>query len=332
MKVVIPGGTGEVGSVLAQALAAAGHEIVVLSRRPGRSRWRVVQWDGVNQGEWVREIEGSDVVINLAGRSVNCRYTAAHRREILESRTLSTSAVGRAIAGAKKPPSVWLQASTATIYAHRFDAPNDELHGQMGGDEPGAPDTWRFSIDVARAWESTANEIATPRTRKVLMRTAIVMSPYRGGTFNLLYRLVRFGLGGSAAGGRQFVSWIHHADLAAAVAWLIESKLEGPVNVASPQPLPYRDFIGRLRRAAGVPIGLPATRWMLELGAFALRTETELILKSRRVVPRRLLEDGFSFEFPSWEGACADLVRVRRTKSATAGDAGDASLKFGVHD
>lgn len=332
LKVVIPGGSGELGTLLATTFASEGHEVVVLSRRPSTAPWRVVQWDGVNPGEWVREIDGSDAVINLAGRSVNCRYTGAHRREILESRTLSTSAVGRAIAGAQKPPGVWLQASTATIYAHRFDAANDELHGQMGGDEPGAPDTWRFSIDVARAWERTTNEIATPRTRKVLMRTAIVMSPYRGGTFDLLSRLVRFGLGGSAAGGRQFVSWIHHADLAAAVAWLMNSRLEGPVNIASPQPLPYRDFIGMLRRAAGVPIGLPATRWMLELGAFALRTETELILKSRRVVPRRLLEDGFSFEFPSWDGACADLVRMRRTKSATAGDAGDASLKFGVHD
>jgi NAD dependent epimerase/dehydratase family enzyme len=204
---------------------------------------------------------------------------------------------------------VWLQASTATIYAHRYDAPNDEATGEIGGDEPSVPETWRFSIEVAKAWERAANEIATPHTRKVLMRTAMVMSPEPGGTFALLWRLVRFGLGGPAAGGRQYVSWIHDADFAAAVTRLVDSSLAGAVNVAAPAPLPYREFVGRLREAAGVRIGLPANRWMLEAGAFALRTETELILKSRRVIPRRLLDDGFMFQFPSWRDACIDLAR-----------------------
>jgi uncharacterized protein (TIGR01777 family) len=303
MKVVIPGGTGHLGTLLARGLSASGHEIALVTRRPGPGQWREVSWDGL-----AGEIDGSDIVINLAGRSVNCRYNATNRREILDSRVVTTRAVGDAIANARVPPRVWLQASTATIYSHRFDAPNDELTGQLGGQEPDAPETWRFSIDVATAWEGAANEIATPRTRKVLMRTAIVMSPGRGGTFDLLYRLVRFGLGGPAAGGRQFVSWIHGADFVAAVRWLIGSTLEGAVNIASPEPLPYRDFIGRLREAAGIPVGLPATRWMLEAGAFALRTETELILKSRRVMPRRLLDAGFVFQFPSWPDACIDLV------------------------
>ena len=164
------------------------------------------------------------------------------------------------------------------------------------------------------------------------MRTAIVMSPQGGGTFDLLYRLVRFGLGGAAAGGRQFVSWIHSVDFVGAVTWLAGSTMEGPVNIASPEPLPYREFIGRLRRAAGVPVGLPATTWMLEVGAFALRTETELILKSRRVVPTRLLDAGFSFQFPSWADACVDLVRKRRAMLAGAVDSSDGSLRFGVHD
>lgn len=304
MKVVIPGGTGQLGTLLARGLSGEGDEVVLVSRRPRQSAWREVAWDGLGA-----EVDGADVVINLAGRSVNCRYNAANRKEILDSRVHSTRAVGRAIEAARKPPRVWLQASTATIYAHRYDAPNDELTGVLGGDEPDAPDTWRFSIDVAKAWERAANEVVTPHTRKVLMRTAVVMAPEHGGTFELLYRLARFGLGGPAAGGRQYVSWIHDADFVAAVKWLVTSTLEGPVNIAAPEPLPYREFIGRLRKSAGMPVGLPATRWMLEVGAFALRTETELILKSRRVVPKRLLDDGFSFRFPSWPEACGDLAR-----------------------
>ena len=303
MKVVIPGGTGHLGTLLARAFSATGHEVVLVSRQPPSAQWRVVAWSELDA-----EIEGSDVVINLAGRSVNCRYTSANRRQIMESRVLTTRAVGRAIAHAKRPPAAWLQASTATIYSHRYDAPNDELRGELGGREPDVPETWRFSIDVATAWERAAEESATPHTRKVLMRTAIVMSPERGGAFDLLYRLVRFGLGGPAAGGQQFVSWIHGADFVAAVTWLIGSTLEGPVNIAAPEPLPYREFVGSLRQVAGVPVGLPASRWMLEIGAFLLRTETELILKSRRVSPRRLLDDGFSFQFSSWRDACDDLA------------------------
>jgi uncharacterized protein len=312
MKVVIPGGTGELGSVLARALSAQGHEILVLSRRPKTAPWRVVQWDGVDQGDWVREIDGSDVVINLAGRSVNCRYTAANRQEILESRVLSTRAVGQAIAAARQPPRVWLQASTATIYAHRYDAANDERTGAIGGGEPGAPKKWRFSIEVATAWESAATEFDLARTRTVLLRSAIVMSPLRGGTFDLLLQLVRFGLGGREGDGRQFVSWIHDEDWVHAVQWLIEHpELDGVVNLASPQPLPNAAFMRALRRAVGMPFGLPAARWMLEAGAVVMRTETELILKSRRVVPGRLIESGFSFQFPAWPAAAEDLVRRR---------------------
>jgi uncharacterized protein (TIGR01777 family) len=310
MKVVIPGGTGALGTLLARALSAGDHEVVAVSRRPRPAPWPVVGWEDIDA-----QIDGCDVVINLAGRSVNCRYNAAHRKEILESRVLSTRAVGEAITKASSPPEAWLQASTATIYADRYDAPNDELTGEIGGNEPGVPETWRFSIGVAKAWERAAAEFPTPRTRKVLMRTAIVMSPERGGAFDLLWRLARFGLGGAAAGGRQYVSWIHGADFVSAVLWLARSALDGAVNIAAPNPLPYREFMGRLREVAGTPVGLPATRWMLDVGAFALRTETELVLKSRRVTPRRLLEAGFSFQFPSWSEACADLVRSKITRA-----------------
>ena len=312
VKVVIPGGSGQVGTILARAFSSRGDEVVILSRRPHPGApWRTVEWDGVQQGEWSRELDGADVVVNLAGRSVNCRYTPANRREILESRVLSTRAVGAAIAAARRPPRVWLQSSTATIYAHRFDAANDERTGIIGGAEPDAPETWRFSIDVALAWEAAAREAPLERTRLVLMRSAMVMSPDRGGVFDVLHRLARLGLGGPVAGGRQFVSWIHHEDFVRTLTWLIDHELAGPVNVSAPRPLPYAEFMRELRHAAGVPIGLPATRWMVEAGAVVLRTETELILKSRRVEPARLLESGFEFRHPDWREAAIDLVRSR---------------------
>jgi uncharacterized protein len=253
-------------------------------------------------------LEGADLVINLAGRSVNCRYTPANRRLIKESRVQSTLAVGQAIARAAHPPRCWFQASTATIYAHRYDAPNDEATGILGGNEPNAPDTWRFSIDVARSWEAAAMQVATPHTRKVLLRSAMVMSPDREGVFDVLLRLVRFGLGGSVGNGRQYVSWLHDQDFVRSINWLLEhDEIEGAVNLAAPNPLPYREFMHTLRRAWGIPFGLPATRTMVELGTFAMRTESELVLKSRRVVPGRLLAGSFTFRFPTWEGAAQDL-------------------------
>ena len=319
MKIVIPGGTGEVGTILARSFHDAGHDTVVLSRSAPRGvRWRIANWDGENLGDWAKEIDGADVVVNLAGRSVNCRYTTRNRREIMDSRIRSTRVLGNAIATAVKPPPVWLQMSTATIYAHRFDQPNDELTGIIGGNEPNAPEKWKFSIDVATAWERAAMEADTPRTRKVTMRLSILMSPERGGTFDLLLNLVRFGLGGRAGSGKQFVSWIHDHDLVRAVHWLIDhEQLSGPVNLASPNPLPNRDFMQLIRKAYGMPFGLPAFEWQLAIGTFLMRSETELVLKSRRVVPKKLIESGFEFEFPDWEHAVRDLCH--RWRGATSG-------------
>lgn len=309
MKVIIPGGSGQVGTVLARAFHERGDEVVVFSRtQTNAPPWRVVQWDGETLGDWASEFEGADAVINLAGQSVNCRYTAENRRIIIDSRVKSTRVVGQAIAQSDHPPRVWLQASTATLYAHRYDAPNDEATGIIGGSEPNAPDTWRFSIDVVKKWERELNAAATPNTRKVLMRSAVVMAPDRGGSFELLLRLVRFGLGGSAGDGKQYVSWIHDQDFVRATDWLIQrDELEGAVNLAAPNPLPNAEFMKTLRKAWGMPFGLPATEWMLELGAWALRSETELILKSRRAIPTRLLDSGFTFQFSTWPDAASDL-------------------------
>ena len=310
MKIVIPGGTGEVGNVLARAFMDDGHDVVVLSRNPKPASWRTVGWDGETIGEWANEIDGADVVINLAGRSVNCRYNAENRREMMQSRLTSTHAVGQAIAAATQPPKVWLQMSTATIYSHRFDAPNDELTGTIGGNEAYAPAKWKFSIDVATSWERAATEFDTPQTRQVIMRLSILMSPDPGGTFDLLLRLARFGLGGRAGSGKQFVSWIHDRDFVRAVYWLIENEeLSGPVNLAAPNPLPNAEFMKQIRKASGAPFGLPAFEWQLEIATFFMRTESELVLKSRRVIPKRLLESGFEFEFAEWDQAAPDLVR-----------------------
>lgn len=321
MKLVLPGGSGQVGTILARHFAARGDEVVVLSRTPTdptpAEPWRRVAWnpdeDGAALGPWAREIDGADVVINLAGRSVDCRYTPANRRAILESRLHSTRTVGRAIAQAEAPPAVWLQMSTATIYAHRFDAANDETTGRLGGDEPDVPDTWRFSVDVAQQWEAAAE--ARTETRLVLLRTAMVMSPDAGGVFDVLLRLVRFGLGGTSGSGRQYVSWIHDADLVRAIDWIVGTEaLSGPVNLVAPGALPNAAFMRALRQAWGTRIGLPAMPWMLEVGALALQTETELVLKSRRVAPGRLLESGFAFEFDAWPQAALNLVRRWRER------------------
>jgi uncharacterized protein len=320
MRIVIPGGSGQVGTILARHFASTGHDVVVLSRNvlAVPENWRLVGWDARTLGAWVDTIDGADVVINLAGRSVNCRYTPENRTAIINSRVESARVLGHAIAQVSRPPSVWLQASTATIYSHRFDAPNDDVTGIVGGDEPQVPGTWRFSIDVAKQWEAAALAHTLPSTRTVLLRSALTLSPDTGGVFDVLAKLVRFWLGGSNGSGRQYVSWIHETDFISAVEWCIARDLSGAIAVAAPGPVPNAEFMRTLRKALGVRIGLPATTWMLEIGAIAMQTETELILKSRRVVPTRLLEDGFSFAFPEWEAAAADLVARWITKDSVA--------------
>jgi uncharacterized protein len=311
MKIILPGGSGHVGRLLVRELSARGHECIVLSRKaeavPGAAR--TVVWGARSLGPWQTELEGADAIINLAGRSVDCRYTERNLREMLRSRVESTRVVGEAIARCANPPRVWLQMATATIYAHRFDAPNDEATGPMGGTEPGVPALWRRSVEIAQAWEDEVGSAKTPRTRKVILRSAMVMSPDRGSVFDVLSKLCRAGLG-RQSDGRQFVSWIHGHDFVRAIEFLIgREDLAGVFNLAAPGPLPNRDFIGEIHRALGSRVAIPVPGWALEIGAVFLRTETELVLKSRRVVPGRLVGEGFSFQFPAWPAAARDLVQ-----------------------
>lgn len=309
MKIVIAGGSGQVGTCLARAFKGGGHDVVILGRADRvHPAGRMVVWDGRNLGPWAAEIDGADAVVNLAGRSVNCRYNAENRRQIVSSRTESTRVVGEAISLAARPPRVWLQAGTATIYAHRYDEPNDEATGIIRNTEPGFPETWTFSIDVARSWEQAVNQAVTPLTRRVILRTGLVMNPDPGSVFDVFLGLVRRGLGGRMGDGRQWVSWIHYEDFVRAAEFLIRREdISGPVNLVAPNPVPNAVLMRELRRAWGMPFGLPATAWMLEAGAALLRTETELLLKSRRVVPGRLLSAGFGFKFSVWSAAAADL-------------------------
>jgi uncharacterized protein len=315
LRIVIPGGTGQIGQILIRHLCGRGHHVTVLTRNaPGPKKdwvpWRTMAWDAESLGGWVSALEGADVLINLAGRSVNCRYTPSNRREILESRVRSTQVLGDAIRGLRQPPKVWINASTATIYRHSFDRAMDEASGEIGGREADAPASWRFSIDVATQWEASFFGATTPGTRKVAVRGGMVMGPDSRGIFGQFLRLVRLGLGGAAGSGKQYLSWIHDQDFARAVDYLIEQEeIAGVVNVTAPAPLPNRDFMRAVREAWGIGYGLPAREWMLSLATFVHRTESELLLKSRRVVPGRLMEHGFQFEFPTWPEAARDLVR-----------------------
>jgi uncharacterized protein (TIGR01777 family) len=312
-KIVLAGGTGQVGTVLARHYHAAGDDVVVLSRTPQTAPWRTVAWDAKTLGSWTSELENADIVFGLAGRSVNCRYTAANRHAIMASRVDSAHAIGQAIARAKSPPRTWLQMSTATIYAHRYDAPNDEATGIIGASEPGAPSAWNFSIEVARAWERAVDEAVTPATRKVKLRSTVVMSPDRGGIFDTLRMLTRRGLGGKAGDGKQYVSWIHEADFTRAIEWIAaHDALTDIINVASPNPLPNADFMREVRKASHTRFRLSSPGWLLEIGAILMRTESELLLKSRRVIPGKLLASGFTFTYPTWAQAALDLCNRSR--------------------
>jgi len=306
-RIILAGGSGFLGQLLGNFLQPRGWEPIVLTRSPSsEARFKELAWDARSLGEWARALEGAEAVINLAGRSVNCRYTKANRRAIVDSRVESTRVLGEAIARCTSPPRTWLNSSTATIYKHSLDRPNDESCTDFSSTRE-AKDA--FSVEVARAWEQALDGARTPQTRKVALRTTIVFGTIDGGVFQILRRLTRFQLGGKMGSGRQAVSWIHETDFCRAIEWILEHPdLNGPVNMAAPHPLANREMMRTFRRVCGVSFGLPAAGWMLEVGAFFLRTETELLLKSRNVIPGKLLASGFEFCFPRMEEALRDLA------------------------
>jgi uncharacterized protein (TIGR01777 family) len=306
-RIVLAGGSGFLGGELAKHFSALGWEVVILTRspKPRTDDVRKVAWDTKSIGNWAHELEGATAVVNLTGRSVDCRYNAKNRREIMDSRVNSTRVVGEAIARCQTPPCVWLNSSTATVYQHTFGKPHDESSREMDS-AMDAKDA--FSVEVAQAWERTLDEAKAPNTRKVALRTSMVLGLGRNSVFPVLRRLTKFGLGGRQGSGKQFVSWIHVEDFCRAVEWVItHEELTGPINQCAPNPLPNAEMMRLFRDVCRMPIGLPATEWMLEIGAFFLRTETELIFKSRRVVPGRLLTSGFEFRFPTFRQALLDL-------------------------
>lgn len=303
-RLVVAGGSGFLGRAVARHFSALGWDVVTVSRSPSAvpmpGRW--VRWDGLRQGEWSREIDGAAAVLNLAGRTVNCRYTAQNMLDIYTSRLDTTRALGTAIRAAATPPPVWLNSSTGTIYRDSR-TPQTEAAGEI---------RHGFSVDVGQRWEAALIEEDLPHTRRVALRTAMVYGVGAGGIMATTDPLMRLGLGGPMAGGGQYVSWIHERDFCRAVEFLIGHGLEGPVNVSAPGPLPNREFLRAYREAWGMPLGVPSTAGLIGLGARVMNSEAELLLKSRYAVPERLLQAGFEFEYPDWPGAIAALVREVR--------------------
>ena len=339
MRILIPGGSGQVGTILARHLVASGHTVTALTRTPpthNPNPWAILPWDGLTPGPWVDELHRSDAVVHLSGRTVNTRYTPAHRREILDSRILPTLLLGKLIASSPTPPKVWLNASTATLYRHALDHSQDELTGELG-DLPGQQgthepstldETYSFSVSVGTRWEEAFAATPTPLTHRIALRTSLVMSPDPGGFFRIFSRAARLGVGGTQGKGTQHLSWMHDLDFARAVELLLnkpelaDATLNQPpslgvafINLAAPDAPTNRSFLRTLRHAWGMPLGVPAPEPLMRLGLAVIGTEPELVFKSRWVAPTLLLQQGFQFAFPDWPSACADLVARSRSKA-----------------
>ncbi|WP_347052996.1 TIGR01777 family oxidoreductase [Flavobacterium olei] len=299
-KLIIAAGTGFLGKVLINHFKNKFEEIVILTR--GKSKnidgIKYVNWNAKTFSGWENELENATVLINLAGKSVDCRYTAKNKKEILLSRIESTKILNKAVLNCKNPPRHWLNSSTATIYRFSLDKKMDEVDGEIGND---------FSINVALSWEKAFFKTETPNTLKTALRTSIVLGK-KGGAFIPLKTLAKIGFGGKQGKGNQFVSWIHEEDFARAVDFILEKELIGKINIVSPKPVQNVDFMKKLRKAVGFPFGVPMSKFLLEIGSFFIRTETELVLKSRNVIPKRLLDNGFEFKFGNVDEAFQDLV------------------------
>ncbi len=299
-KLIIAAGTGFLGNVLIQHFNNKFEKIVILTRGKSeiKNQIKYINWDAKSFSGWEKELENANALINLAGKSVDCRYTETNKAEILASRINSTKILNEAILQCKNPPKHFINSSTATIYRHSEDKEMDEYTGEIGND---------FSMNVAKSWEKTFYEVETLKTIKTAIRTSIVLGK-NGGAFIPLKKLTQFGLGGKNGNGKQFISWIHEKDFARAIEFIIEKKLSGSINVVSPKPIRNEEFMKKLQKAIGIPFGLPISKPILELGARIIKTETELVLKSRNVVPKRLTENGFDFEFGDLDKTFENLI------------------------
>ncbi|CAJ1317411.1 TIGR01777 family oxidoreductase [Paenibacillus nuruki] len=295
-KVVLAGGTGFIGQYLEKKFTAMNIDVQIISRQSPHIAWD--DYQGI-----VQALDGAEMVINLAGKSVNCRYNEHNKREIMNSRVETTQTLGNAILDCEHPPAVWMNSSTATIYRHAEDRPMTETKGEIGTG---------FSVDVAKAWEEAFFAFNLPHTRQAALRIAIVLGP-GGGVMTPFQNLVRFGLGGHQGSGKQMFSWIHVEDLFQIILFIQEwESLEGVFNCTSPNPVTNRELMATMRKVMHRKGGLPASTWMLNLGARIIRTEPELVLKSRWVVPNRLIKEGFMFKYGRLEKA---LQHILHTKS-----------------
>ena len=312
-KIILAGGTGFIGQEMTKYFGKE-NKIVILTRQVGNEKTnrndydslsiddlknvKYVKWDGKTVGDWFNELNNSDIVINLAGKSVNCRYNEKNKQDIFDSRTDAVKAIGEAINKCTRPPLLWVNASSATIYRHAMDRPQDEYNGDFHDD---------FSVQVCKRWEKTFYDQQSPQTRKVSLRMAITLGP--GGILIPYFNLLKFGLGGKQGNGQQMYSWIHIEDTCRMIEWINDHEdIHGTYNASSPNPVTNEEFMKTFRKVTGHKIGLPAYKWMLQIGAPIIGTELELILKSRWVIPTKILETGFQFKHPVLEEALSDII------------------------
>ncbi len=313
-KIIIAGGTGFIGQGLCNYFGKD-NQIIILTRQlpdqktnafgehtinqDAAKNIRYINWDGVNQGEWSKEMNGADMIINLAGKTVNCRYNEKNKKEIFDSRTNSVKAIGLAIQQSIQPPKLWINAASATIYPHATNIPRDENFTDFADD---------FSIQVCKLWENTFYEQRTLFTRKVALRMAITLGA--GGVMTPYFNLLKFGLGGRQGTGKQMYSWVHIEDTCRMIEWIAQhTEMEGTYNCVSPNAVTNDKFMTSLRKATGHVFGLPAYEWMLRIGAKIIGTEPELVLKSRWVLPTKIIESGFEFKYPNLKEAFKEIVR-----------------------
>jgi uncharacterized protein (TIGR01777 family) len=302
-KIVLAGGSGQIGTALCNHFKDIADSIIILSRAPEKHDGNIhkLNWDGKNIGSWTKELDGADILVNLAGKNVNCRYNEKNKEEIINSRVNSIKVLAKAISECKVPPKLFIQCASATIYRHAEDRPMNEDTGEIGEG---------FSVNVCRKWEQTFWEQTREMTniRKVILRISLVLGP-KEGVFPRLKNLVKFGLGGKQGNGKQMVSWIHEKDVSGIAEWIAtHPELQGTFNCTSPLPITNTEMMQVILKAFGISFGLPSPRLLLEIGALLIGTETELILKSRWVLPERILQSGYQFKFPEMGAAVNDIL------------------------